>query len=124
MDKKSKRQKSCYTGKKFFLILLFIGIVPVLNAQTQAPSKLKNDLKIETDGLNKKVDIAFGTEKEIYNLLVIVTDSLGQTVFLDNKYKFKGDYKHSIDFKEYKKGSYSVKIIADDEKVMKKIDVR
>jgi hypothetical protein len=95
-----------------------------LCAQTVATPKIKGEIKIINNHQANKVNITFQSEKEIYNLLVLITDSLGQTIFLDNRYRFKGDYNHNVDFKEYKKGEYTVKIIGDEEKFTKKIDVR
>jgi hypothetical protein len=95
-----------------------------LSAQNAGSSKIKDDVKVINDHLANKVDIEFSSDKEIYNLLVLITDSLGQTYFLDNRYRFKGNYKHSVDFKDYHKGVYSVKIIGDDDKIDKKINVK
>lgn len=108
---------------KVFMFSFLLLLNPVLHAQSTSPSKI-NEVKLESDPLNKKLNIAFSTEKEIHNLLVVITDSTGQTVFLDNRYRFKGNYKHSVDFKEYHKGWYLVQIIGDDEKINKKVDVK
>jgi hypothetical protein len=115
----------CGMGKSTIIFLFSLLIsTSFLSAQTAITSKIKKDVKVESDDLNKKVNIEFGTENEVYNLLVLITDSSGQTVFLDNRYHFKGDYKHTVDFKDYHKGEYSVKIIGDEEKIDKKIDVK
>ncbi len=113
-------------NKKLFLLLLIVILFIALksNAQTVSSPKNIDEVEVVSDELNNKMNIEFSTEKEIYNLLVLITDSLGQTVFLDNRYRFKGDYKHSIDFKNYNKGPYSIKIIGDNEKIIKKVDVK
>ena len=107
-----------------FLLTVILSIALKSNAQTVSSPKNIDDVEVVNDKLNNKMNIEFSANKEIYNLLVLITDSIGQTVFLDNRYRFKGDYKHSIDFKEYNRGQYLVQIIGDNQKINKKIDVK
>lgn len=103
-------------NKTLLLILVaFIGFATKVIAQKVPPKSKISNLKIVNDTINHKVDVEFMADKEISNLLVIITDSLGHTIFLDNQYRFKGNYKHSMDFKKKGKGKYSLKIIKDEE---------
>ena len=111
--------------KSKILLLSFIVIAScsiTINAQTVPSKSTGSDLKIMNDSINHKVDIEFTVDKEISNLLVLVSDSLGNTLFLDNQYRFKGNYKHTLDFKERGKKWYSLKIIKDEEQISKKIN--
>lgn len=84
-----------------------------LCAQTVSSKSSGNDIKIVNDLINHKVDIQFKADEEILNLLVLVSDSLGHTIFLDNQYRFKGNYIHSVDLKEVLKGRCFLKISRD-----------
>ena len=105
----------------FITIIVLIGFSTTVIAQIAAPQLIASDLKIVNDSINHKVDIEFTSDKEISNLLILITDSLGNTMFLDNQYRFKGYYKQIVDLKEAKKGNYFLKIIKDDEQINKKL---
>lgn len=116
--------KSTGSFKEFFLItLLFFSLTFTLNAQTELSPATNSDIKIVTDNIHRKVDIEFNSDKEISNLLVMISDSLGRTVFLDDQYRFKGKYKQSVELKEEGKGNYFVQIIKDNERFKKSIKI-
>ena len=102
--------------------ILLTTCLTTIIAQTVQPISTSSDLKIVNDSIGHKVAIEFTADREISNLLVLIADSLGNTLFLDNKYRFKGIYKHSLDFKERGKDWYSLKIIKDEEQINKKIN--
>jgi hypothetical protein len=85
--------------------------------QAQTAAKTQNTRQISTiaNKAQKSADISFDVQKEVYNLLVIVTDEAGNTVFLDTRYHFKGAYRKTVDLKEGKGQSFSVQIKNDDE---------
>jgi hypothetical protein len=91
------------------------------HSQTKDAYRPGNPVNIENTNADRKLDIHFNSDAVIENLLVIVSDSTGQTVFLDNQYRFKGIYARSIDLSGSPKGEYSVKVIRDDDKINKKI---
>jgi hypothetical protein len=66
---------------------------------------MKNPLQINVDNPNP-------TE----NLLVVISDSSGQTIFLDNRFHFTGLYTKSIDLSRSGKGPYSLCIAKDSER--------
>lgn len=107
---------------KYFLItcLLFL-IPPSLIAQATAPAAAYKAVSVINNTALKKVNIQFESEKEIENLLVIVFDRRGETIFLDNQYRFKGKYDQSIDLKEYGKGEFSLKVVRDENMFQQKI---
>jgi hypothetical protein len=81
-----------------------------------------NDVSV-TSSLNK-IEVAFDASNEIYNLLVLITDSTGKTIFLDNKYRFKGKYLKSFDLGKSKKGNFNVQVHRDDVHSKKTINVK
>jgi hypothetical protein len=105
----------------YILSLLFIFLVTTENLYAQATSDALSNVTIQNNNEAHKLDINFNAGQVIQNLLVIVSDSLGETVFLDNQYRFKGNYVKSVDLSNSPKGEYSVKVISDDEKINKKI---
>jgi hypothetical protein len=56
-------------------------------------------------------------------MLVVVTDSAGQTLYLDNRYRFKGPYRHRFDLGSPGKGTYRIEVIRDAEHTRKKITI-
>lgn len=114
--KKSLKSFICFLLATFLLTLQ-------LSAQKNVAEDKDNAFKIVNDSINRKVDIEFKAERKVYNLLVLITDSVGHTMFLDNQYNFKGLYKRTVDSKKLSKGKYSLKIIKDEEKYQKKFIV-
>jgi len=112
-------------GIRNFILLIFLAFLffPIrFNAQNSAKN-LPTTVNVLTDANNNKVEIDFKNDREVQNLLVIITDSIGHTVFLQNLYRFKGPYKKSVDLKEAGKGRYTLMIIKDEEKIYKQINM-
>lgn len=82
-----------------------------------------NPIKIEHDSVNQKINIEFLTTDIIYNLLVRVGEAGGQTIFLDNQYKYSGHYKREINVKSWTRGTYLVDVILDNNKTNKSIKI-
>lgn len=117
--------------KKFFPALLrkiiffspaiiLAGLLFPLNAQVPRV-ETNTGLKVDVDSIHHKVKVEFSAGKPVYNLLVLVTDSSGNTVFLDNQYQFKGEYRRDIDINAGKKQKYVLQIIRDDDRFTKEI---
>jgi hypothetical protein len=104
----------------FLVILFFIWTSGSLQAQSQ--NDRANGLSITRQG-KKKIKIDLENDKVIYNLLVIISDSTGRTIFLDNQYRFKGNYSNTIDLETEKKGNYSLKIIKDEKRIEKNLRI-
>lgn len=103
-----------------FSILLLTGI----NLQAQAYKVIPSNLKIINDSINSKIEIDFKTDWEIDNVLVFITDPNGNTVFLENKYRFTGKYTKNVDLVSAGKGDFLLTIICDDEEVKRKLIIR
>jgi hypothetical protein len=103
--------------------LAFVFLFVTENSYAQATDAL-NNVTIQSNNSGHKLDINFNAGQVVQNLLVIVSDSLGETVFLDNQYRFKGNYIKSVDLSNSPKGEYSVKVISDNEKINKKIKMQ
>ncbi|MCW3075674.1 MAG: hypothetical protein JWO32_283 [Bacteroidetes bacterium] len=109
---------------KLFVFLCLAASHHSLSAQVSGARKINANVKVECEKFSNRVDIEFSALKEISNLLVLITDSLGQTIFLDNQYRFKGNYKIHADLSNNLKGKYTVRIIGDEQKIDRKIDVQ
>ncbi|HEX8515980.1 MAG TPA: hypothetical protein VF868_07255 [Bacteroidia bacterium] len=110
--------------KHLLLLLLFTAITSLTKAQVTTPVTIDKGVSILGNDALQKIDITLNSEKEISNLLVLVTDKDGQTIFLENLYRFKGDYKNSVDLKEVGKGQYSVKVVRDENIINQEIIIR
>ena len=111
---------------KILRILLLI-ILPVfsIKAQNNSDQKLKiNSLKVETDLNKRTLNIDFKIAEVVDNLLVRINDSSGQTIFLDNQYRFSGNYKQSVNLLKQGKGFYTVEIVGDKELLNKKLELK
>ncbi|MCD6020110.1 MAG: hypothetical protein K0S53_3231 [Bacteroidetes bacterium] len=102
------------------VILFFLAF----NLKAQTGMKIPTDVKANPNSATGKLDVEFKNEKQVDNLLVIVTDSLGRTIFLENLYRFKGPYKKSIELSEGGKGSFSLQVIKDAERIHKKLSIK
>lgn len=107
--------------KKAPAIILFLLAI---NLKAQTGMKIPTEIKAVPNSVTNKLDVEFQNEEQVDNLLVIVTDSSGQTIFLENLYRFKGAYKKSIELSEGGKGSFSLQVIKDAERIYKKLLVK
>jgi len=102
-----------------FLLLLSTAM------QAQSPSRaIPTDVKIVSDPDTQKIHIEVSQGQEIINLLVLVVDDSGHTVYLDDKSHFKGTYISEVDLKKEGRGMYDLKIIADKEEIRQKVVMR
>lgn len=108
--------------KALFLALLLS--VLKINAQEISTESMPTGFHVMADDLNHKIDIEFRSDSIIYDLIILVTDNIGHTIFLDNKRAFRGNYKHSVDLQMAEKGNYSVKILKDSERIEKKLTLK
>lgn len=105
------------------LLCIFLLVIALqYNAQTAAKTNSDNKFKVSVSA-ERSVQIEFPVDKNIYNVLVLLVDDSGNTVFLDNQYNFKGVYKRTIDLSKSPIGNYYLKISNDDAVVTKKIRV-
>lgn len=127
MQNKKKSQVKLKLLKDMYCCFIPIAIfftTLTLHAQTE-PFEIRNtDIKIVNDSSNNRVEIEFKADKKVNNLLVLITDSIGHTFFLDNKYNFKGPYKRAVDFKMLGKGKYFLKVIRDEDKYYKQFTIQ
>jgi hypothetical protein len=91
--------------------------------KAQNPSNRFNDKCKVSVLANRSVQIEFAVDKNVRNVLVLLVDGSGNTVFLDSQYNFKGIYKRTIDLSKSPKGNYYLKIMNDDEVMNKKLDI-
>lgn len=103
--------------KKIFVTLAFLFGISA-GAEAQATGKTLPPLALAA---GEPLQISFVEPKNIDNLLVIVSDSTGRTIFLDNKYRFEGTYKHRLDLSRSGKGKYTLSIIKDHEQSIRDI---
>lgn len=116
--------KKMFNRILFCLIIMAIFSTTInLHAQTVQSLIAASDVRIVNDSINQKVHVELKANNEILNLLVLISNSSGQTIFLDNRYHFKGDYKHSVDLTGSGKGRYFLKIIGDEKHFDKSMSI-
>lgn len=109
-----------FLKKTFAIVLFFLAFN--LNGQTAV--KISTEIKAIPNAVTGKLDVEFKNDTQVDNLLVIVTDSLGQTIFLENLYRFNGLYKKSIELSNRGKGSFTLHVIKDEERINKKLSLK
>jgi hypothetical protein len=108
----------------FFLFPTILFLSNSITAQHTPPPTKQTTVSIVSNPVKQTVNIEFIADKEISNLLVVLTDSKGNTLFLDNRYRFKGIYKKDLDLTQSGKGDYSLQIINDEEKINKTLTMQ
>jgi hypothetical protein len=78
-------------------------------------SQVNTDVKIK-EIASKKISVEFTCSSETHAVVVMVSDSSGTTLFMDNRFRFKGPYKWDVDLKKQPRGSYTLDVIRDDNK--------
>lgn len=116
--------KNSSRTRKIFYLIFTLFFTTNLTAQTTAAGKVQTNYDIIVDSLNYKLFVNLNLETVIYNLLVVVADSSGHTLFLDNKYRFNGLYNHQFDLSMSGKGVYYLSITIDEERINKKITIK
>jgi hypothetical protein len=107
------------------LASLIILLLPVITtAQANKIQLSPSDVKTIVNSSSQEVTIELNVQETTENLLILITDATGQTVFLENLHRFRGLYKKNVDLKGTKKGKYLLKVAKDDEKVIKNIFVQ
>lgn len=101
----------------FIAILLILVFPHGTKAQTaQRISIPLSGLKVNADSLARSYTIAFNAQSEVTNLLVRISSSAGETLFLDNQYGFTGSYSQVVKLLDQPPGVYILEIIKDDDK--------
>lgn len=65
--------------------------------------------------------LRFISNQAAYNLLIIISDLKGETIFLDNKKNFQGTYEKTIDLSTAAMGPCTLCIISDEERLDYKV---
>jgi hypothetical protein len=106
------------------IILLFILFCrSEIKGQKSAETNKDDKYKISVSSA-KNLTIAFENRVTIDQLLVLVYDDKGETIFMDSQYNFKGDYSRSVDLSKGNSATYSLKIIYRDEKIDRSISIK
>lgn len=113
----------CKLNFKLLSTALLVLLVSGKSIAQNTGSSLKN-LKILNDSLNPNVQISFDTQRQVDNLLLLIIDKSGNTIFLENKYRFKGSYNGNIDLSKNDKGNFTLIIISDEEKIKKNLTIK
>ena len=110
-------------SRPIILTIILAFVFSYMNqAQNASKQEPKTDYKVSLLE-DRSVNIEFDTEKTVSNILIIIVDDFGNTVFLDNQSDFKGTYKCNIDMSTYSKGDYYVRIKSDTEEAQKKLSI-
>jgi hypothetical protein len=99
-----------------FLIVLFTTVIGNTLCAQQKGNVLLNSLTVAVNKVTHTIDVTISPAGDISNLLVVLGNSDGKVVFLDNQYFLKNGYQVAINTEGYEKGTYTLKITADNEK--------
>lgn len=66
--------------------------------------------------MTNPVQVSVDNDAPVENLLVVISDSTGQTIFLDNRFHLVGPYVRSIDLSRSGRGPYSLCIAKDEQR--------
>jgi hypothetical protein len=102
-------------------LLLALICQPALGQNPSAKS-LPVEYRISDDPLKNKMNIDFEIVQPVYNLLVIVHDSTGKTIFLENRYRFTGKYQREVEL--INKGTFFLQIVRDEERFNKTVMIK
>jgi hypothetical protein len=105
------------------LVLSTLFILCTQARSQDVKSTAKPDYKINLVD-NKEVLIEFDTDTVLENVLILIVNDSGNTLFLDNQKKFRGIYKCSVDMSSYAKGDYFVNIKSENEQKQAKLTIR
>lgn len=118
-----RKQKSIAYPLKINLFFCLFSLLQFSAAFVVGQSKDESVVNIFSNINLNNVSINYNTHGIVYNLLVKISDQEGRTIFLDNKYFFKGNYQQIVDMTNQKKGFYYVEIIGDEKRINKKIEL-
>ncbi len=74
--------------------------------------------------LTNPVQVSVDNDAAVENLLVVISDSTGQTIFLDNRFHLVGPYLRSVDLSRSGKGPYSLSIAKDDQRSLTRFYIK
>jgi len=100
------------------LVLLF------LLSATHSSCQTTISVKVAVDNSSSKASIDFFSDSVINDVLVIITSSKGETIFMDHRSRFKGIYKQTIDLSPTGKDEYSLKVTLDDSSTIKQLKLK
>jgi hypothetical protein len=114
-----------YTMKKqasyfpfFPCIFLFCAMFfHTSSALAQEKKQIRKTENLQTTQISNSGNlvITFNAPVEVANLLVLLVDDKGNTIFLDNQYRFKGPYRHVIDLKPFVSAHYQLQVRNDED---------
>ncbi len=110
--------------RSVYFTIAFVLVAGCFYAQPVLAKEIKGeDVRIFNDSILNKLEIEFDCVVPINDLLVLITDSSGNTVFLECQRMFSGKYKHTVDFNKCARGSYDIKIIRDNLRMNRRIEI-
>lgn len=105
--------------------LLIIGFAIIAAAsgkgQQEQRSPITKNFTVCIGNKPMQCTITFSSAAVIDNVLVLVHDPKGQTVFLENKNRFKGEYRKELDLQGLSPGDYTVQVYNDHEKMRSRV---
>lgn len=104
---------------KVILLLLLLDGSFCLQSQT-----LDKTLSITQNQDSLSVSIKFLQESVAENLLIVISDTNGSTIFLDNKKNYSGHYNRSVDLSSACPGFCTIRISTEVERYEYKVKRR
>jgi hypothetical protein len=108
--------------KRFYSLLLLLFLIPVTHIKAQqgnAPQNLQ--AVVQTVGTDKKVSVEL-VSPDTDDIVIVITDSTGKTIYMENLHRYKGTFKRVVDMPI--KGKYNVCVNGDGQKLKQTIDVK
>ncbi|MDF2437917.1 MAG: hypothetical protein K0Q95_2293 [Bacteroidota bacterium] len=107
------------------VLVILIYTDPLEMAAQKGLQKLEDkDVTLLIDKNHNTAALSFKTQDEVSDLLILVSNEKGETVFMDNKDHFKGEYKNTIDLNSFSKGEYSIKVKIDENELNKEFIIQ
>jgi hypothetical protein len=110
---------------KIILFYPLLALLLILLQSNKIPAQItilqEKDLSIQDS--TGYINISFTRNITTSNLLVLVNDTLGNTIFMETKRNFSGNYRRTINPGIQPAAEFQLNIISDDEKLNKKISL-
>jgi hypothetical protein len=102
------------------LMILGLGLTSVM---ALAQKKTQMNLQVNVKPLSK-VEISYQPASYPTNFMVLIHDSTGKTVFLENQFRTKQPYSHLVDLAKYGANKFFVQLKGDEGEIKQTITLK
>jgi hypothetical protein len=106
---------------RYLSVIAFICLAAVRMAAQQTPPlpKITPVIQSVMNGKNASVEMTVSTPEDI---VIVITDSTGNTIYLENLHRYTGRFKRLVDLPA--RGKYTVAINREGEKIKQVLDAK